>query len=62
MEIILTINSSYFNAGIVLDERAVCVAAAPIVKYMIGWSLTKVEDYCNRKNFQIIRSDKNATT
>ncbi|MCB0627940.1 MAG: hypothetical protein KDC43_29445 [Saprospiraceae bacterium] len=52
------IKSSYFTAGIVTDihpksEDIRVKIAAPIVKYMIGWTLEEVQQYCKRKGWWI---------
>ena len=49
-EIIITIDSGYFNAGVVLFENRV-ITVAPIVKYMMGWDVQKIENYCYKKGW-----------
>ena len=44
--------SHYFTAGIITKNNLV-VDAAPIVKYMVGWDLAKVNKYCLNKKFKI---------
>lgn len=48
MKLIASINAPHFYCGIVLiDDRV--IRAAPIVKYMIGWSRNRVREYCTKK-------------
>ena len=49
---ILQIDSGYFCAGVVLDNDRV-QRTAPIVKYMLGWTLQRVRDYCERKSWRL---------
>lgn len=46
------IDAPHFNCGIVLENDCV-IEAAPIVKYMRGWSRGKVRDYCAKKHWKI---------
>ena len=46
------VKAPHFVAGIVL-ENDIVTEAAPIVKYMHGWSRDKVRDYCKQKGWQI---------
>lgn len=48
---LLRITSSYFCAGVVLAD-GVAVRAAPIVRYMLGWSDSSVRRYCHNKGWQ----------
>lgn len=50
------ISTSYFCAGLILKEE-VCIKAAPIIKYMIGWNRCKIREYCIKKNYKIIIID-----
>ncbi len=52
-ETLIQVTSPYFCAGIVLQKNTVTVAA-PIIKYMKGWSLHKVENYCANKRWKVI--------
>ena len=47
---LVQITSSYFCAGIILEDE-VCIRAAPIVKYMKGWDKVKIRNYCKYKNW-----------
>lgn len=47
------ITAPHFVAGIVLDENYRVVEAAPIVKYMLGWTSTKVGTYCRSKKWNV---------
>ena len=46
------ITAPYFCAGIITTEKVVR-AAAPIVKYMVGWPMGKVERYCEQKGWSL---------
>lgn len=46
------IDAPHFYAGVVLDDDVVTIAA-PIVKYMRGWSRDKVREYCRAKGWKI---------
>lgn len=47
------IDSGYFCAGVVVDDLGRVIRAAPIVKYMRGWTLKQVEDYCREKRWTL---------
>lgn len=51
--ILYLIKTNYFYCGILIDNECRVVKAAPIVKYMIGWGINKVHDYCRKRNFII---------
>jgi hypothetical protein len=51
-ETLITIDAPHFCAGIVLVDDVV-VDAAPIVRYMVGWSRSKVEAYTKKKNWAV---------
>lgn len=44
----LRIIAPHFVAGIVRGG-----AAAPIIKYMKGWTLAQIKSYCAKKNWKI---------
>lgn len=46
------IDAPHFVAGIVLDSDVV-VEAAPIVRYMRGWTRDRVCAYCQRKGWSV---------
>jgi len=50
----LQISSDRFIAGVEF-ERDKVVRAAPIVKYMRGWSRKRVLDYCDKKGWKTER-------
>ena len=43
------ITAPHFCAGIVLDEDGVVTRAAPIAKYMAGWTREEVRECVKRK-------------
>lgn len=49
------IEAPYFIAGIEFskDTKTVVTRAAPIIKYMIGWSPIDVKTYCLKKKWRI---------
>ena len=56
--IVWTIDSRYFNAGLVIGKRTQRVMkAAPIIKYMVGWDSSRVLNYCLSKGWQIHRGE-----
>jgi len=46
---LVRITAPHFVAGIVVRERA-----APILAYMLPWSLTQILRYCDRKGWQAV--------
>lgn len=50
---LVQITSSYFCAGIVLEDD-VCTEAAPILKYMRGWGRLRIRDYCRSKGWKAV--------
>lgn len=44
--------SSIRKMGLYKDELV--VEAAPIIKYMKGWYLSKVASYCKKKNWEFM--------
>jgi hypothetical protein len=58
-EILLRITARHFCAGAIFQIQAsewVCVRAAPILGYMVGWDSKKVKDYCQKKGWEHERS------
>ena len=51
-ELVAVIDAPHFYCGIVLRQDHV-VEAAPIVKYMKGWSRDRVREYCQKKNWKV---------
>jgi len=49
---LIRICSSYFVAGVVLEDNVV-IKTAPIIKYMKGWNSNKVVKYSINKNWKI---------
>jgi len=50
---VYTIQSPYFDAGIVVLGGYEVVKAAPIVTYMLGWSFRDVCKYVKKKKWKI---------
>lgn len=53
---VISIESSYFSAGVVVEEveSGIVIAAAPILKYMIGWGVEEVKRYCEKKGWKYL--------
>jgi hypothetical protein len=47
----IRINASHFVAGVVL-ARGRAARAAPILRYMVGWTTKQVIEYCERKGWR----------
>lgn len=62
--ITLRIEAPHFVAGVVVDPETECVTDfAPIVKYMHGWHLERVQTYCGLKGwFVTMTIDKQDTS
>lgn len=41
-----------FCAGVVLDGRGIVVRAAPIIRYMIGWTEARVVRYARQRGWR----------
>ncbi len=52
IEILAAVDAPHFHAGIVLRADRV-VEAAPILKYMTGWSRDRVRSYCAAKGWRV---------
>jgi hypothetical protein len=52
MENIYSIDAPHFNAGVVSLNGKI-ILAAPIVRYMMGWEIEKVKEYCEKKRWKI---------
>lgn len=53
---IWTVDAPHFNAGLVERNYAV-VRAAPIIKYMRGWPITRVASYCRKKGWSLSKAE-----
>lgn len=50
---VVSIDAPHFNAGVVFDQNTV-KKAAPIIKYMTGWSKEKMVAYCESKGWKVL--------
>lgn len=51
----LTIDAPHFYAAVVPDEHNRYIrTAAPIVKYMVGWTPDQVREYCAKKGWKVV--------
>ena len=48
----LQIKGGTFTAGVVLNQNSFCVKAAPIIKYMVGWSLAHIVKHCHNRGWR----------
>jgi hypothetical protein len=46
------VEAPHFVAGIILENDTV-IHTAPILRYMNGWTRTRVRRYCERKTWKI---------
>lgn len=53
---LLHIDAAHFNAGAIVKLGFVR-KAAPIIRYMEGWNLTKVYSYCKKKEWHLLETD-----
>ena len=56
----IQITAPHFCAGLIVStvprnypNKWPCEAAAPIIGYMVGWSLGKIRNYCGKKGWTI---------
>lgn len=52
-KVLYVISTSYFYCGILTSSKDIVVKAAPIVKYMVGWKISRVYSYCKKRKFTI---------
>ena len=50
----IRIESHYFVVGVIITDEIV-VRAPPIVKYMKGWSVQRVTNYCEKKGWKMTK-------
>ena len=48
----ITIDAPHFCAAVVLTPGGIVTRAAPILKYMEGWTKERVFAYCRKKGWQ----------
>jgi hypothetical protein len=54
---VYSIDGKFFNAGIVIEKvagREVVMTAAPIIRYMTGWTLEDVKKYVTKRRWKIV--------
>lgn len=51
----IAIDAPHFYAAVLLDSSGIVIRAAPILKYMLGWSETRVRAYAQRKGWKLPR-------
>ena len=49
--ILLSIDAPHFNAGVVISGSGQCVEAAPIIKYMMTWNISRIKRRCKKKGW-----------
>ncbi len=52
LESLLVIDAPHFYCGVVLRDEQV-IRAAPIVCYLTGWNLDRVQRYAQRRGWQV---------
>ena len=52
MNSLYQIKAKHFVAGLE-TKHSVVIFTAPIIKYMVGWSLERVKEYCQRKEWEL---------
>lgn len=52
-KMLIQIDSGYFCAGVVLINNKVTLSA-PILSYMKGWNIFRIDNYCNKKQWKWI--------
>ncbi len=51
--ILCQIKTGYFVAGLTAEQNSQIIKrAAPIIKYMKGWTLARMEGYCIKKGWK----------
>lgn len=53
---LLSISAPHFTCGVTIDhedDRPYVRRTAPIVGYMLGWKLSRVEEYCAKRRWTI---------
>jgi hypothetical protein len=50
---LIQITAPHFCAGVELGVNGVGVRAAPIIRYMRGWSLQQIATYCTKKKWHM---------
>lgn len=51
---LIYINAPHFFAGLIVQNNKV-IEAAPIIKYMRGWSQHAIKVYCQHKGWEVRR-------
>jgi hypothetical protein len=54
-ETLLHVTARHFVAGAIFqiqNSQWICVRAAPILKYMVGWNSAKAKEYCEKKGWE----------
>ncbi len=51
MDKLITIQSHWFDAGVVIHD-GIAIDVAPIIKYMKGWDELKIIRYCKQRGFK----------
>lgn len=54
MTTLLHIDAPHFCAGVILNRFGRVIEAAPILRYMLGWSRSRVESYVHAKRWSCI--------
>lgn len=49
---LISIEGPNFSAGLVFSRGNIVIKAAPIIKWMLGWSHGKVVTYCDNRRWK----------
>lgn len=50
-DVLVRIVAPHFVAGVIGQRNGAVITAAPIVRYMVGWTGDQVAAYCSRKGW-----------
>lgn len=48
----IRITAPHFCAGVEIDRNSRIIRTAPILSYMKGWTVERVTEYCDHKNWK----------
>jgi hypothetical protein len=53
MKKLIRIDSGHFIAGAIIENDE-CIKCAPIIKYLLGWDVQEIKNYCERKKWKLV--------
>jgi hypothetical protein len=51
--VLIQITAPHFCAGVVVAPNGVGRSAAPILRYMVGWTFPQIVQYCTKKRWHV---------